>query len=73
MQTLARLRVERAPDAHVNHTLVKDGWCWWYRANMLPGIRNERGWRRTHERRRKACRLRQLMCRRGSEKENPVG
>jgi hypothetical protein len=22
--------VERAPDAHVNHTLVKDGWCWWY-------------------------------------------
>jgi len=20
------------PDGtHVNHTLVKDGWCWWYR------------------------------------------
>jgi len=22
----------RLPDGtHVNHTLVKDGWCWWYR------------------------------------------
>jgi micrococcal nuclease len=24
------------PDGtHVNHTLVKDGWCWWYR-NYAP-------------------------------------
>jgi endonuclease YncB( thermonuclease family) len=21
---------------HVNHTLVKDGWCWWYR-KYAPG------------------------------------
>jgi len=27
------------PDGtHVNHTLVKDGWCWWYR-KYAPGIR----------------------------------
>ena len=26
------------PDGtHVNHTLVKDGWCWWYRKHA-PGI-----------------------------------
>ena len=25
------------PDGtHVNHTLVKDGWCWWYR-KYAPG------------------------------------
>jgi len=25
------------PDGtNVNHTLVKDGWCWWYRKNA-PG------------------------------------
>ncbi|HSL03414.1 MAG TPA: thermonuclease family protein, partial [Nitrospiraceae bacterium] len=23
---------------HVNHTLVKDGWCWWYR-KYVPAIR----------------------------------
>ena len=31
---------------HVNHTLVKDGWCWWYRKyapgdTALEGLENE--------------------------------
>jgi len=35
------------PDgAHVNHTLVKDGWCWWYRKyapgdTVLEGLEKE--------------------------------
>jgi len=30
-RTLAEVRL---PDGtHVNHTLVKNGWCWWYRIN----------------------------------------
>lgn len=33
---------------HVNHTLVKDGWCWWF-GNMRQAIRSLKGWRRTHE------------------------
>ena len=34
------------PDGtNVNHTLVKDGWCWWYRKyapgdRMLGGLEN---------------------------------
>lgn len=27
---------------NVNHTLVKDGWCWWYRT-YTPGIRCWKG------------------------------
>jgi endonuclease YncB( thermonuclease family) len=35
------------PDGtNVNHTLVKDGWCWWYRKyapgdTVLEGLENE--------------------------------
>ena len=28
-RTLADVRL--LDGTHVNHTLVKDGWCWWYR------------------------------------------
>src|SRR5437773_10996343 len=29
--------VKHRPDGtHVNHTLVQDGWCWWYR-KYAPG------------------------------------
>jgi len=41
------------PDGtNVNHTLVKDGWCWWYRKyapgdTMLEGL--ERGARESRE------------------------
>src|SRR5262249_12465214 len=42
------------PDGtNVNHELVKEGWCWWYR-NYSPSLRH---WRRTHERPRRACGL----------------
>jgi micrococcal nuclease len=26
----------RLDGTHLNHTLVKDGWCWWYR-KYAPG------------------------------------
>jgi endonuclease YncB( thermonuclease family) len=33
-RTLADVRL--LDGTHVNHTLVKDGWCWWYR-KYAPG------------------------------------
>jgi endonuclease YncB( thermonuclease family) len=30
---------------NVNHTLVKDGWCWWYR-KYAPGAMVLKSWRR---------------------------
>ena len=35
-----------ADGTHVNHTLVKEGWCWWYRKYapgdpVLEGLENE--------------------------------
>jgi len=50
---------------NVNHTLVKDGWCWWYR-EYAPGIRCWEGWSGRHEQRRTACGLTTSPCRRGS-------
>jgi len=36
------------PDGtNVNHSLVKDGWCWWYRKYAL-GMWFSRNWRREH-------------------------
>jgi endonuclease YncB( thermonuclease family) len=40
-------RVKHRPDGtNVNHTLVKDGWCWWYRKyapgdTVLKGLEKE--------------------------------
>ena len=36
----------RPDGTHVNHTLVKDGWCWWYRKyapgdTVLEGLEKE--------------------------------
>jgi hypothetical protein len=54
------------PDGtNVNHSLVKDGWCWWYR-KYAPGIRCWKGWRRKHETPRKGCGSIQHPSRRGS-------
>jgi hypothetical protein len=49
-----------------NHSLVKDGWCWWYRKyaprdTVLEGLEKQ-----TRERARKACGLIRSRCRRGS-------
>ena len=37
-RTLADVRL--LDGTHVNHTLVKDGWCWWYR-KYAPGNKHE--------------------------------
>jgi micrococcal nuclease len=55
------------PDGtNLNHSLVKDGWCWWYRKyapgdTVLEWLEKE-----TREKRRKACGLIRSRCRRGS-------
>jgi endonuclease YncB( thermonuclease family) len=43
-RTLAEVRLLDA--IHVNHTLVNDGWCWWYRKyapgdTVLEGLEKE--------------------------------
>ena len=50
---------------NVNHTLVKDGWCWWYR-KYAPGDTVLEGLEKKRERRRKACGPIRSRCRRGS-------
>ena len=49
-RTLADVRL--LDETHVNHTLVKDGWCWWYRKDapadtVLEGLENvsREGWK----------------------------
>ena len=49
---------------NVNHALVKDGWCWWYR-KYAPGDTVLEGLEKGHERRRKGCGLIPSQCRRG--------
>jgi endonuclease YncB( thermonuclease family) len=39
---------------NINHELFKDGWCWCYR-KCAPGNMVLHGWRRTREKREKAC------------------
>jgi len=34
-------------DTNVNHSIVKDGWCWWGRKSA-PGIRCWKVWKRKH-------------------------
>jgi micrococcal nuclease len=51
---------------NVNHTLVKDGWCWWYRKYAPGDIGCWKGWRRRLKRGGKACGLIRSRCRRGS-------
>jgi hypothetical protein len=56
----------------VNHSLVKEGWCWWYR-KYAPVIRFWTGGVRTKPARgRKGCGLTRLMCRCGSGEREPV-
>jgi endonuclease YncB( thermonuclease family) len=58
------------PDGtNVNHTLVKDGCCWWYR-KYAAGVRCWKGWRRKHERGGKACGPIRSQCRRRSGGNN---
>ena len=38
---------------NVNHSLVKDGWCWWDQKICTGGYGAGKGWRRKHERCRK--------------------
>jgi endonuclease YncB( thermonuclease family) len=60
------------PDGtHVNCTLVKNGWCWWYR-KYAPRNTELARLRRMHERRRKAYGWVQLISRRGSGEGEPV-
>jgi len=43
------------PDGtNVNHMLVKEGWCWWYR-KYAPVDTVLEGWRRKREGAREAC------------------
>jgi hypothetical protein len=51
--------------ANVNHTLVKDGWCWWYR-KYAPGNKELEMLEKKRERRGKVCGLIRSRCRRGS-------
>ena len=62
-RTLADVRL--LDGAHVNHTLVKESWCWWYPKYALRNRELER-LEKTHERRRKACGALPFMCHRGN-------
>ncbi len=56
---------------NVNHTLVQDGWCWWYR-KYAPGDRCRKSWRKQRERPRKACGPTRTPCRRGNGEKEAV-
>ena len=50
----------------VNHTLVKDGWCWWYRKYALGNTVLE-GLEKEAREEQKGCGLIRSPCRRGSD------
>jgi hypothetical protein len=50
---------------HVNHELVKDGWCWWYR-KYAPGDTMLEGLEKEAREAKQGCGPSRTRCRRGS-------